>query len=491
LFEACELGQKVSAKEFRRRAPELREALLDAQFRLQGAPFSVVIVVAGAEGAGKGETVNLLLEWLDARGVETHALDEPSEEERERPTFFRFWRRLPPKGSTAIFFGSWYTRPIASHSLGLIDDATFEDELRKIVEFEAMLAAEGVLLVKFWLHITKEQQGDHFKALAADKRTRWRVTKRDWEFHRTYDEFIRAASRALARTSSGPAPWHLVEAADEHYRHLTVAETLLQALEARLAASVVAAPRPAPEPLPVPPPVNIISNLDLGLRADPKTFERRLERAQLRMARRFRNLRDRQRSMVVVFEGPDAAGKGGAIRRITHALDARYYRVVPIAAPTDEERARPYLWRFWRHLPRWGHATIFDRSWYGRVLVERVEGFATTEDWQRAFGEINAFEEELTASGVIVVKFWMAISKEEQLRRFNEREATGFKRYKITDEDWRNREKWDAYVAAACEMVERTSSLHAPWTLVEAEDKLHARLKVVETLQHALERAVP
>jgi polyphosphate kinase 2 (PPK2 family) len=191
--------------------------------------------------------------------------------------------------------------------------------------------------------------------------------------------------------------------------------------------------------------------------------------------------------VVAVFEGHDAAGKGGAIRRIAGALDARIYQIIPIAAPTEEERAQPYLWRFWRHLPRRGHMAVFDRSWYGRVLVERVEGFCGEYDWMRAYNEINDFEAQMAEHGVIVVKFWLTISQEEQLKRFKEREKTGFKRFKITEEDWRNREKWDQYEQAVCDMVDRTSTETAPWILVEANDKNFARLKVLRSLCERIE----
>jgi len=487
MFESVQLGRKASRETFAAREPVLREALLDAQLRLAEANFSVVVVIAGAEGAGKGDCVNLLLSWLDARGVQTHALGAPSEEERERPEFYRFWQRLPPKGKIGIFFGSWYTRPIATHSLGQLDEAGMEDSLRRIAEFEEMLAAEGVLLVKFWLHITKDQQRKRFKALAKNPNTAWRVSKQDWRFHKTYDAFVNSASRALRRTNTGSAPWHLVEAWDARYRDLTVAETLLAAIEARLAEA--APPDPTALPLPAPAPLNVISGLDLSLAVPEDAYRKELPALQLEIGRMARRLQDRHRSVVMVFEGSDAAGKGGCIRRVTQALDARFYQVVQIAAPTDEERARPYLWRFWRNLPRWGHVTIYDRSWYGRVLVERLENLCAPDDWRRAYSEINAFEEQLVQSGTVVLKFWLSTSKEEQLRRFQEREAMGFKRYKITPEDWRNRDKWDAYQAAACDMVEKTSSELAPWTLVEAEDKLHARLVVLRTVERALKPA--
>jgi polyphosphate kinase 2 (PPK2 family) len=211
---------------------------------------------------------------------------------------------------------------------------------------------------------------------------------------------------------------------------------------------------------------------------------------QSRLNALMRDPRMARRALVVVFEGMDAAGKGSTIRRVTHALDARQYRVVPVAAPSDEERAQPYLWRFWRHVPRHGHAVLFDRSWYGRVLVERVEGFCTEHDWMRAYDEINAFEEQLVTSGAVVVKFWMAITLDEQLRRFEEREATPHKNYKITGEDWRNRDQWPQYERAVGDMIDRTSTDVAPWRVVASNDKLFARIQVLTGLCEQIEAAL-
>jgi polyphosphate kinase 2 (PPK2 family) len=265
---------------------------------------------------------------------------------------------------------------------------------------------------------------------------------------------------------------------------LTVAEKICDSLEHRLAAKVelqdesVATPPPSQS--------NVLQQLDLNRRLELDDYQAKLKKYQGKLGTLSRRLQAHHRSIIVVFEGPDAAGKGGCIRRITNCVDARFYRVIPIAAPTDEERAQPYLWRFWRHLPGHGKYTIFDRSWYGRVLVERVEGFCTPADWRRAFSEINTFEEQLVESGVVLFKFWLAISPEEQTRRFREREATGYKHYKLTEEDWRNHGKWSAYETAACEMFARTSTEVASWTLIEAEDKHHARIKVLKTISERL-----
>jgi polyphosphate:AMP phosphotransferase len=289
------------------------------------------------------------------------------------------------------------------------------------------------------------------------------------------------------------APWIVVEGADEQYRSLTVAKILLDAMRKRVDQEKKGARRVAVSAPPPPPAADrrdLINSLDMKLALTKKKFDKELEKYQGRLNLLTRNPKFKERSLICVFEGSDAAGKGGSIRRITGALDARQYAIVPIAAPTEEERAQPYLWRFWRHAPRIGRVTIFDRSWYGRVLVERVEGFAREEDWMRAYAEINDFEDQLVRSGAIVAKFWLAITAEEQLKRFKEREKTRFKRFKITEEDWRNRKKWDDYEHAVCDMIDRTSTEIAPWTLVEANDKLHARIKVLKTLCDRIESAL-
>ncbi len=276
--------------------------------------------------------------------------------------------------------------------------------------------------------------------------------------------------------------------ADPNYRALCVGDQILEALSARLAAPDPAATTPKLPPMP-PGAATRLRDLDLGqAEKDKKSYRRKLEKWQGRLNQLSRDPRFKNgHAVVCVFEGNDAAGKGGAIRRVTHALDARYYRTVSIAAPSEEARAQPYLWRFWRHVPRQGFFTLYDRSWYGRVLVERVEGFARAADWQRAYAEINDFESELTSHGIVVCKFWLAIDQDEQLARFKAREETPFKKFKITDEDWRNREKWPAYEAAVCEMLARTSPDNAPWTVVEANDKKFARIKVIKTLVKAIE----
>ena len=516
MFESAELGHEVSKSKYEREVPKLREALLEAQYDLlEQRSSATLILIGGVDGAGKGETVNVLNEWLDPRHVHTHALGVPTEDELARPAHWRFWRSLPPRGKIGIYFGSWYTQPIVDRVFRRTSGPELDQAVERIVELERMLSDERVTLVKIWFHLSKEQQEKRLEALSKDKKTRWRVTDKDWEHFALYDRFRRISERVLRHTSSGHAPWHVVEGLDARYRSLTAGGLVLASMRAQLARDEAAAaakaeekarkkvepaqaaPKPARksrkvahEPGLLPETTNLLEALDLESRVDKEDYERRLEELQGRLNLLTRHKKFARTGVVAVFEGVDAAGKGGAIRRVTQALDARAYRVHPVAAPTEEERAQPYLWRFWRNVPALGSIAIFDRSWYGRVLVERVEGFCREADWQRAFGEINAFEEALVERGLVVAKIWMHVDPAEQLKRFEERQATGFKRFKITEEDWRNREKWPAYEVAACQMFDRTSTEIAPWKIVAANDKRGARLAVLETICDRLERGL-
>ncbi|OGT98364.1 MAG: polyphosphate:AMP phosphotransferase [Geobacteraceae bacterium GWB2_52_12] len=489
MFESAELGHKVSKAMWKKEISALREGLLDTQLDLLvSKKFPVVILVAGVDCAGKGETVNILNEWMDPRHIETHALRDLTDEERERPRMYRYWRVLPPKGKIGIFIGTWYSTPLIDNVYGNIKNAELDQQLERILRFEKMLCDEGALVLKFWLHLSKDEQKKRLKSLQKDPKTRWRVTETDWQHYKLYDTFRQVSERMLRSTSTAESPWTIVEGTDPRYRYLTIGKTLQAALRQRLDMSE--------EPChiePIPPVIPAIDNLlllrtlDLSKKLKKTEYENELEKYQGKLNLLTRHPDFKKLSVVVVFEGNDAAGKGGSIRRITQALDARQYRVVSIAAPTEEERAQPYLWRFWRNIPRKSRFAVFDRSWYGRVLVERVEGYCSRGDWMRAYGEINDFEEQMVRKRTVVVKFWLSISRDEQLRRFKEREKVGFKRFKITDEDWRNREKWEEYELAVCDMIDRTSTEIAPWTLVEANDKNYARIKVLKTLCERLE----
>ena len=501
MFETAELGRKATKREYKGRVPSLRQSLLRAQERLRHTDFPVIVLIGGVDGAGKGDVVHTLNEWMDPRWMVTQTFERPSQEEAERPEYWRFWQALPAKGHIGLLMSAWYSRPLLRRAFGG-PEAEFEESLEEISDFEKQLAADGAVVVKFWLHLGREGQEKRFKRLAKDPLQAWRVSERDWEHWRKYDDFVEAAERIIGRTSTGDCPWHIVEGVCPRYASLHVGEVLLESIERRfeecdeprtsppaLAHAALAEASPDAELTRGHAPT-VLDKLDMTQRLEKQQYQTRLATQQGRLNRLQLRARDQKVSTILVFEGWDASGKGGAIRRINASLDSRGVRVVPIAAPTDEERAQHYLWRFWRHLSRAGRVTIFDRSWYGRVLVERVEGFASEKEWRRAYGEINRFEQQLTDHGIALVKFWMHLTKEEQLDRFHEREQTPWKKWKLTDEDWRNRERWDDYEIAVHDMVERTSTRRAPWILVESNDKLFARTKVLESVCNAIEARV-
>lgn len=490
MFESAEIGHAIDKDTYEARLPALREALLEAQYELkEQARFPVIVLINGVEGAGKGETVKLLNEWMDPRLIEVRTFDDKTDEELAHPPAWRYWRQLPAKGRMSVFFGNWYSQMIQDRVHGDIKDGLLEQAINGAQRLERMLYDEGALIFKFWFHLSKQQMKARLKSLRDDPLHSWRISPLDWQQSKTYDRFVRFGERVVRRTDRDYAPWHVIEGADAHYRSLAVGQIILEGLQAALKAPVEPKAQAVATLGESIDKRSLIGSLDLSKRLEKDDYERQLITEQARLAGLMRDKRMRRHALVAVFEGNDAAGKGGAIKRVAAALDPRQYHIVPIAAPTQDELAQPYLWRFWRQLPARGKFTVFDRSWYGRVLVERVEGFCSASDWMRAYSEINDFEEQLTEAGVVLVKFWLAIDEQTQLERFKEREQIPFKRFKITEDDWRNREKWGAYRDAVGDMVDRTSSEVAPWTLVEANDKRWARVKVLRTINDALEAA--
>ncbi|MBK7953837.1 MAG: polyphosphate:AMP phosphotransferase [Candidatus Accumulibacter sp.] len=489
MFESAELGHKIDKETFKVEEPKLRAALLEAQEQLrEDGSFPVVILISGVDGSGKGETINVLYEWMDPRYMSTHAFYAPTAEERTRPSMWRYWRALPPKGRTGIFSGSWYSQPIAERISNDLSRSDFDQRMDQLNRFEAMLVNEGALVLKFWIHLSKDAQRERLRLIEANPLTRWRVTKASWDRLKTYDKMQEVAGHLLRTTNTPWAPWVVVEGTDDRYRSLTVGRTILESLQRRLADK-------RDQNSPVAPPFSpridrrdLLNSLDMTQSLVKKAYETELATWQARLAEMMHHPEFKKRALILAFEGSDAAGKGGAIRRVMSAMDARQYQIIPIAAPTEEERAQPYLWRFWRHMPRLGRVAIFDRTWFGRVLVERVEGFCSEADWLRAYSEINDFEHDIWRAGGIIVKFWLQITDEEQLKRFDERAKIEHKRFKITEEDWRNREKAGAYHEAVCDMVDRTSTGTAPWTIVESNDKYFARVKILRTICERLEK---
>ncbi|MGI9325185.1 MAG: polyphosphate:AMP phosphotransferase [Pseudomonadales bacterium] len=493
MFESANLTHKVSKAEYKAAEPKLRERLIDAQLALLEAESAPVIVVfSGLDPLGRSAATRQLMSWMDARHIRPYAHVSGNVEEAERPRMWRFWQALPRRGRIGIFINSWYEYPFSDYLLGKIDHQRYREAVDEIVRFEEMLVNEGALLLKFMFVLPKKQTRKVIKDVVKGRVNAWKVARHEMQinkfFGENYDQGVSAIEELLSATSKGPhAAWIPLASADPRYRDLTLGGTLADAIFDKLAAlppeatNVVSLPALSESVG-----TNILSSLDLSQRLSRNEYRQRLKLEQRRLSSAVAHDQFGKRSLVVVFEGNDAAGKGGSIRRVIEALDPRMLRAISIAAPSDEERAQPYLWRFWRHVPQKGNVTIFDRSWYGRVLVERVESLCAAGDWMRAFEEIRSFEAELAAYGIIVIKFWLAIDKDEQLRRFEEREQTDYKRYKITDEDWRNRDKWDNYAQAVLDMIDRTSTSNAPWTLVEANDKYFARVKVVRTINERL-----
>lgn len=488
MFEAAELGRTLDKQAYKKAIPDLRLHLLEVQRAARAADVPVVIIVAGVAGAGKGEVVNRLFEWLDSRGVEVHAYWDETDEEKQRPRWWRYWRTLPAAGGISILFGAWYTppilEPVSVQSGDDVNDSTQAMELTRIADTERMLVRAGVLVVKFWCHLPEKEQARRIKRLRKNPHSHWRMAPETARYAKHYKDFVRISSHVVRGTDTGEAPWYLIEATDPRYRDLTIGRTLLSAMQARLGVSAteeVLKTSHAPSlPEAATAQLSVLDHVDLQLCLARDDYKRELAHWQGEVNRLAWAAFHARRSYVVMFEGWDAAGKGGAIRRLIQSIDARLYRVVAVAAPSDEERAHHYLWRFWRHLPRDGYGTLFDRSWYGRVLVERVEGFARPAQWAHAYHEINDFEEQLSQHGTALMKFWLHIDQDEQLRRFQQREQTPYKEHKIGEEDWRNRARWDDYKAAINEMVVRTSTEYAPWHLIPANDKLYARIAVLK-----------
>lgn len=412
-----------------------------------------------------------------------------------RPYLWRFWTRLPENGRIAIFDRSWYRIALSDRIDGITTDDKLAQAYTAINSFERVLADDGMLIIKFFLHISKKEQKKRFKKLAENKETAWRVTKDDWQHHKNYDRYFDITNETLEKTDNEFAPWNIIEAIDGDFAIIKIMSVVI----AELAEAIEK--KKNPDRTDVPNAMlkeselkmmksSVLDGADLSLSLTKEEYKERLKKAQKKLRMLHNECYLNRIPVVLAFEGWDAGGKGGAIKRLTERLDPRGYRVIPTAAPNDIEKKHHYLWRFWNAMPKDGHIAIFDRTWYGRVMVERLEGFCTKNEWQRAYREMNMMEEHLAKEGAVVIKFWMHIDKDEQERRFKERQENPDKQWKITDEDWRNREKWEQYEIVVNEMILKTSTTYAPWIIVEGNSKYYARIKVLETVIDALEKAL-
>jgi AMP-polyphosphate phosphotransferase len=471
----------ASARSFERKLNQVRDGLLQAQSELrQSKAHALAVIITGVPTAGRSEAVNEVLEWLDPKHVWVHALDPNDPATRHRPVLWPYWIRVPARGQMAIFFEGWYDTPV-SQALHKPKKAAQQEArtAERIRRLESFLAANAVRVVKVHFTVDRATQQHRLQQLQANELTRWRITPHDVWLANHYDKVKRTWQHWGELTEQPCARWHGIDGHDANTRALELGRLMLAELQRPEAAGPSSAVRTPVSSVVATAPVAAVA-------ASDEDYDKELPRLQGELALGTRKKRFRKTGLVLAFEGMDAAGKGGAIRRITQALDARQYRVVPVAAPTPEELLRPYLWRFWREVPRRGEIVIFDRSWYGRVLVERVRGFTPLADWKRAYDEIREFELELHETGLSVRKFWLSVSEEEQLKRFKARESDPLKRFKVDPEDWTNRKHFADYQAAAREMIERTHTSEAPWTAIDADDKKAARLQVMRTVMAAL-----
>ena len=357
-----------------------------------------------------------------------------------------------------------------------------------ITSFEKQLAEDGCVIIKLFLYISQKEQKKRFEKLTENKETKWRVSDGDWKRNKEYEKYLMMNEEMLEHTDTGYAPWTIIEATDKNYAAMKILATVevhKREEEKKEAGNAPSAAMPQDRFK-----NGALSGVDLSLSIDKEEYKQQVDKLQKKLEYLHSEIYRLRIPVVIGFEGWDAAGKGGAIKRLTSHLDPRGYKVNPTAAPNDIEKVHHYLWRFWNNMPKAGHIAIFDRTWYGRVMVERIEGFCKEEDWRRAYQEINEMESHMANFGAVVLKFWLHIDKDEQERRFNERMNDPAKQWKITDEDWRNREKWDAYEAAVNEMLVRTSTTYAPWTIVEGNSKYYARVKVLRTVVEALEEKI-
>ena len=467
---------------------DAREALNACQMKIKEAGLPVMVIFEGWGAAGKGSVLGKVIRNIDPRFFKVKTYAAPTEEEKRYPFLYRYIKDIPEKGKFTFYDTYWMEEITDARMDGSMSDAEYEERIDSINRTERTLVDNGYLVMKFFFHIGKKEQKKRLDELLADKDTKWRVDKSDLYENKHYDESLKVYDNYLKDTNSPTAPWYIIDAKDKKFAELQVLEFLISGIDTALKNKDLAVPilqntyklKKTPK----------LKEIELkGKTLTEEEYDQRLDELQKELRQLHYKLYRKKIPVIIAYEGWDAAGKGGNIKRITGALDPRGFEVLPIASPEPHEKARHFLWRFWTRLPKTGHIAIFDRTWYGRVMVERIEGFCSENDWQRAYNEINEFEKELSDWGAVVIKFWVQIDKRTQLKRFKERQATPEKQWKITDEDWRNREKWNQYEGAIDEMIQKTSTEFAPWYILESVDKKYARIKALEIVIDRIKKA--
>lgn len=490
MFEKLDLTKAIDDESFGKTIGPLKERLGILQRTLRDLNIPVIIVIEGWNAAGITMSTAEIIQSLDPRGFNLHAIDNPSDEERARPFMWRFWVRTPSNGRIAIFARSWYSRALAEKLSSIGWKKSMKDKINSINNFERQLADGGAVVTKFFLHISKEEQKMRLLERERNPLTAWLVTPRIWDFHRHYDAYLPIIDEFIVNTDTPSAPWHVIESTDRKYAILKIYSSLVKTLEKRVLETHDGQSKKGKiKNITKPPKVPVQRRSSPESSYSKEECQEKLNDLQIEMLEIHYLLFKRKIPFIIVYEGWDAAGKGGNITRVARFMNPLGYNVIPVAAPNANEKQYHYLRRFIKHFPADGHIAIYDRSWYGRVLVERVEGFCSENEWQRAYQEINEMEQDyVESSGGGMLKFWLEIDKDEQLKRFKQREEDPLKQYKITKEDWRNREKWDPYESAVEEMLARTNTPYAPWVVIESDDKWYSRVKALKTVIRNIEK---
>lgn len=478
--------KKLSQDEMKRILKDTRQRLALEQQLIKEKKLPVIVLVEGWGASGKGTLISYLIRDLDPRFFQVIPARMPSKEERRKTFLGRHMANIPEAGKFVFMDSGWMEETIADEIDGKCAGKDLAKRIEDINMFERQLADNGYLVLKIFVDVSMQEQKKRIDNLLKDDDTSWRVSKRDLDQIDNHDKYEKAYSSFIKATNTEKAPWHVIDSSKKELVELQVCHLLVDGIEEAIKRNE----NPVQIPDNVFPMVNMpkLSEVPLNVSITREKYEKELKVAQKKLKRLHNKIYNKRIPVIIAYEGWDAAGKGGNIKRLTSALDARGFIVHPIASPDIHEKNRHFLWRFWTRLPKTGHIAIFDRTWYGRVMVERLEGFCSENDWQRAYNEINEFEKYLTDSGAVVIKFWIQIDKDTQLARFKEREATPEKRWKITDEDWRNRDKWDSYEIAVDEMIAKTSTEYAPWSIIQSNDKLYARLQAINYVIEAIEK---
>ncbi len=488
MLENWNRPERPDDEELEERLEAAREKIFRQQMMIKEHGLPVLVLLEGWGTAGKGSVLGKVIRNIDPRFFKVAAMDIPTEEERRKPFLYRYFVKIPEAGKFMFLDSGWMDEVTGDCIRGKLDEKDYKKKIESVKRFERQLTDNGYLVMKFFFHISQKEQKKRIEALEADKNTSWRVGEKDNWQNKHYDKCLKVFDRYLNDTNAPADPWYIIDAKNKKWAELQVLETLVSGIDTALKNSAMAVPLlqnvfPL-EKIPK------LEEIPLNQSLTEEEYRTELKELQKKLGNLHNKLYRKKIPVIIAYEGWDAAGKGGNIKRITGALDPRGFEVHPIASPEPHEKARHYLWRFWNRLPKTGHIAIFDRTWYGRVMVERLEGFCSENDWQRAYNEINEFEKELADWGAVIIKFWVQIDKDTQLERFNERQNTPEKQWKITDEDWRNREKWDLYEKAVNEMLQKTNTSYAPWHILESNDKKYARIKALRTVVEAIEKAL-